>query len=163
MNYIADQHGVKPLFIEEMSRELSPKDAVSLWKIFREMRHHKPDIIHTHTAKAGTVGRLAALLYKWSGGKVRIVHTFHGHVFHSYYGKFRTRVFVTIEKLLARFATDTIIVISPQQLREIHGDYGVGRKEQFEIIPLGIDVGALSSSNESGVGSGMRSGPRRVM
>ena len=148
MNYIADQHGVKPLFIEEMSRELSPKDAVSLWKIFREMRRQKPDIIHTHTAKAGTVGRLAALLYKWSGGKIRIVHTFHGHVFHSYYGKVRTRVFVTIEKLLARFATDKIIVISPQQLREIHGDYGVGRKEQFEIIPLGIDVGALSSSNE---------------
>ena len=148
MNYIADQHGVKPLFIEEMSRELSPKDAVSLWKIFREMRRHKPDIIHTHTAKAGTVGRLAALLYRWSGGKVRIVHTFHGHVFHSYYGKFRTRVFVTIEKLLARFATDKIIVISPQQLREIHDDFGVGRKEQFEIIPLGIDVGALSSSND---------------
>ena len=151
MNYIADQHGVKPLFIEEMSRELSPKDVVSLWKIFREIRRQKPDIIHTHTAKAGTVGRLAALLYQWSTAgrrRPRVVHTFHGHVFHSYYGKLKTRVFVSIEKLLAAFATDKIIVISQQQLREIHGDFGVGRKEQFEIIPLGIDVDALSSSKE---------------
>jgi hypothetical protein len=63
MNYFAEEHGVKPVFIEEMSRELSPKDIVSLIKIFREIRRHRPDIIHTHTAKAGTIGRTAALLY----------------------------------------------------------------------------------------------------
>ena len=63
MNYVAADHGVKPIFIEEMSRELSPKDAISLIKIFREIRRYKPDVIHTHTAKAGTVGRMAALLY----------------------------------------------------------------------------------------------------
>jgi glycosyltransferase involved in cell wall biosynthesis len=149
MNYLADEHGVKPLFIEQMSRELSPKDLVSLWKIFGQIRRQKPDIIHTHTAKAGTVGRLAALLYKWSGGKVRVVHTFHGHVFHSYYGNLKTRFFITIEKLLARLATDKIVVISPQQLREIRDDFGVGRSEQFEVIPLGIDVAAIAGSSQA--------------
>ena len=122
MNYLATQSGVTPLFIEEMSRELSPKDLVSLYKVFRELRRQRPDIIHTHTAKAGTVGRTAALLYKLltpGARKTRIVHTFHGHVFHSYYGRLKTKVFIAIEKLLARLATDKIIVISPQQLRDM--------------------------------------------
>src|SRR5687768_1276942 len=123
MNYIADEHGVKPVFIEEMSRELSIKDIVSLFKILGEIRRQKPDIIHTHTAKAGTVGRSAAFLYKLlapGARRVRIVHTFHGHVFHSYYGNLKTSIFITIEKLLARLATDTIVVISQQQFHEIH-------------------------------------------
>jgi glycosyltransferase involved in cell wall biosynthesis len=151
MNYIAEQHGVKPVFVEEMSRELSAKDVVSLFKVFREIKRHRPDIIHTHTAKAGTVGRAAALLYKLftvNSQSVRVVHTFHGHVFHSYYGKLKTRIFVTIEKILARLATDTIVVISPQQFREIHEGFGVGRREQFEVIPLGIDVEAFEASDE---------------
>src|SRR5215204_272988 len=137
MNYIADEHGVEPLFIEQMSRELSAKDITSLFKVFREIRRQKPDIIHTHTAKAGTIGRTAALLYRWSSfgtRRVRIVHTFHGHVFHSYYGRAKTRLFILIEKVLARLATDKIVVISPQQLNEISQDFGVGRREQFEVI-----------------------------
>ena len=149
MNYIAERHGVKPLFIEEMSRELSPKDAISLLKIFRLIRQHRPDVIHTHTAKAGTVGRIATLLYRWSTlGRNRpmVVHTFHGHVFHSYYGRFRTQMFLAIEKFLARFATDKIVVISPQQLEEINQRFRVGRTDQFEIIPLGIDVDAFERS-----------------
>ncbi|MEO8573739.1 MAG: glycosyltransferase [Pyrinomonadaceae bacterium] len=151
MNYVAEEHGIQPVFIEEMSRELSPKDVISLYKIFREIRRLKPDIIHTHTAKAGTVGRSAALLYKLltpGARKVRVVHTFHGHVFHSYYGKLKTRVFITIERLLARWATDKIIVISPQQFHEIHEDVGIGRRDQFEVIPLGIDLDAFSASGE---------------
>ena len=151
MNYVAEQHGVQPLFIEEMSRELSAKDLVSLIKIYREIRRQKPDIIHTHTAKAGTVGRTAALLYKLltpGARSVRVVHTFHGHVFHSYYGGFKTRLFVAIEKLLARLATDKIIVISPQQLHEIHAEVGVGRRDQFEVIPLGIDLATFANAGE---------------
>ncbi len=143
MNYFAEQHGVRPIFIEEMSRELSPKDLVSLFKIFAEIRRHRPDVIHTHTAKAGTVGRVAALLYRLSTfgtRRVSVVHTFHGHVFHSYYGKLRTSIFIAIEKLLATLATQKIIVISEQQFEEIHERFGIGRRDQFEIIPLGIDL-----------------------
>ena len=131
-----------------MSRELSPKDIVSLWKIYRQIRREKPDIIHTHTAKAGTVGRVAGFLYRWLTPKtligkprrVKLVHTYHGHVFHSYYGASKTKIFLFIEKTLARLATDKIVVISDQQYREIHEKFGVGKKEQFQIIPLGIDL-----------------------
>ena len=148
MAYLAEQNSVSPVFIDEMSRELSIRDAVSLIRIYRRMRLEKPDIVHTHTAKAGTVGRIAAFFYRWLTWKtfvgkprrVRVVHTFHGHVFHSYYGKLKTSVFVAIEKILARFATDKIIVISPQQFKEIHNEFGIGKTEQFSVVHLGIDL-----------------------
>ena len=148
MNYLADQSGVCPIYIPEMSRELSPKDVVSLIKIYREIKRIKPDILHTHTAKAGAVGRIAGFLYRWltpgtfvgRPRKIKLVHTFHGHVFHSYYGPLATRMFVLIERFLARVATDKIIVISDQQFHEIHNVYKIGRREQFEVIPLGIDM-----------------------
>ncbi len=148
MSYFAAQNGVNPLFIPEMSRELSPKDIISLWKIFKQIRREKPDIIHTHTAKAGTVGRIAGLLYRLTFNRVKIVHTFHGHVFHSYYGKRKTQLFLLIEKTLARFVTDKIIVISQQQFSEIHEQFGVGKRRQFEIIPLGIDLSAFERADE---------------
>ncbi len=152
MAYFAEQHGVKPIFIEEMSRELALRDVVSLYKIYRRIKQEKPDVIHTHTAKAGTVGRIAAFFYRWltwstligRPRKVFILHTFHGHVFHSYYGKLKTSVFVAIEKILARVATDKIIVISPQQFQEIHHDTGIGRTTQFVVVPLGIDLTPFS-------------------
>ncbi|MGH9820588.1 MAG: glycosyltransferase, partial [Pyrinomonadaceae bacterium] len=136
-----------PIYLAEMSRELSIKDIISVFKIYRLISREKPDIIHTHTAKAGTIGRIAAFIYRWLAWRmprqVRTVHTFHGHVFHSYYGKLKTRCFLIIEKQLARFATDKIVVISPQQFQEINGDFGVGRREQFSVIPLGIDLTAF--------------------
>lgn len=148
MSWFAEANGVEPIFIPEMSRELSPKDAVSLWKIYREFQRAKPDIVHTHTAKAGTVGRVAGFLYRWLTWKtllgkprpVKFVHTYHGHVFHSYYGRRKTQLFLFIEKTLARLATDKIIVISRQQFSEIHEQFKVGRRSQFQIVPLGIDL-----------------------
>ncbi len=148
MGYFAVENGVAPVFIEEMSRELSPKDIISLWKVYKIIRREKPDIIHTHTAKAGTIGRVAAFFYRWLTFKtlfgrprrVKTVHTYHGHVFHSYYGALKTKIFLFIEKTLARIATDKIVVISEQQFEEIHGKFKVGKKEQFEIVPLGLDL-----------------------
>ena len=168
MAYFARQNGVEPLFIPQMSRELSPNDLVSLVRIYREIARYRPNIIHTHTAKAGTVGRLAAFLYKWLTPRalvgrpreVRVIHTFHGHVFHSYYGPVKTKIFLTIERLLARFATDRIIVISAQQLDEINVRFRVGRREQFVVVPLGLDLDLFEKvqgdrsviRNELGVG-----------
>ena len=148
MGYFAVENNVEPIFIEEMSRELSPKDIVSLWKIYQQIRREKPDVIHTHTAKAGTVGRVAGFFYRWltpqiligKPRRVKLVHTYHGHVFHSYYGAAKTKIFLFIEKTLAKLATDKIVVISDQQFREIHEIFGVGKKEQFQVIPLGIDI-----------------------
>ena len=149
MSYFAFENDVKPVFIPEMSRELSPKDIVSLWKVFRRLLAEKPDIIHTHTAKAGTIGRIAGFLYRiLTFKRVKIVHTYHGHVFHSYYGKLKTVFFLTIEKTLALLATDKIIVISRQQFEEIHKKFGVGRASQFAIIRLGIDLAPFQRQEE---------------
>lgn len=149
MGYFAVENGVTPFFIEEMSRELSPKDLISLWKVYRQICREKPEIIHTHTAKAGFVGRTAGFFYRWLNWKnVKIVHTFHGHVFHSYYGNLKTKLFLFIEKNLARFVTDKIIVITKQQFEEIHHEFGVGKSEQFQIIPLGIDLEKFAEVNE---------------
>jgi glycosyltransferase involved in cell wall biosynthesis len=156
MSYVAAAAGVQPFILPEMSREISLKDVVTTWKLFRLMRRERPDIVHTHTAKAGTVGRVAGLMYRWLTpaalvGKPRrcsFVHTYHGHVFHSYYGQMKTRLFLGVERFLARFATDRIIVISEQQGREIHEVFRVGRREQFAVIPLGIDMSAYASRQD---------------
>src|ERR1043165_3902710 len=151
MTYIAEAAGIEPITIPEMSREVSAKDLLATWRIYRLMLRERPDIVHTHTAKAGTVGRLAALMYRWLTPSVAIgrprrchfVHTFHGHVFHSYYGPAKTKKFFIIERLLRR-ATNRIVVVSEQQRREINEGFRVGRREQFEVIPLGLDLDAFS-------------------
>jgi glycosyltransferase involved in cell wall biosynthesis len=146
MSYLAEASGVQPFTLPQMSREISVKDPLTIWKLFRLMRRERPDIVHTHTAKAGTVGRVAGIMYSaLSARRCRFVHTYHGHVFHSYYGKFKTRLFLAIEQFLARFGTDRIIVISEQQRREINEVFHVGRAEQFAVIPLGIDLNAYAS------------------
>lgn len=148
MSYFAHENGITPIVIPEMSRELSIRDLVSFIKIYKILLREKPDIIHTHTAKAGTLGRLAGFFYKWLSWrlfigkprKVKLIHTYHGHIFHSYYGQLKTKFFLLIEKTLAFFATDKIVVISDKQFEEIHEKFGVGRRSQFVVIPLGIDL-----------------------
>ncbi|HEV2862117.1 MAG TPA: glycosyltransferase [Pyrinomonadaceae bacterium] len=157
MGYFARRLGVEPVTLAEMSREISPKDAVTVWKLYRLMLRERPDVVHTHTAKAGTVGRVAGLLYRWLTPSAlwgrprpaRFVHTYHGHIFHSYYGRWKTRLFLSIERALARLVTDRVVVISPQQLEEINGHFRVGRREQFRVIPLGLDTGAFTGGPRS--------------
>jgi len=141
------------MYFPEMSREISLKDAVTVWKLFKFFRQWRPDIVHTHTAKAGTVGRTAGFLYRWLTpgtlvGKPRqckFVHTYHGHVFHSYYGRRRTQLFLMIERLLARLVTDRLIVVSKQQSVEIGETFRVGRPGQIKVIPLGLDLDVFAN------------------
>ena len=150
MSRFAIEHGVTPIVIPEMSREISPRDVITIWNLFRFFRRYRPDIIHTHTAKAGAAGRAAGFLYRLlTRRRVKFVHTYHGHIFHSYYGRWKTRMFLWIERALARM-TDAIIVLSEQQRREIHETFGVGKREQFHIIPLGIDFDDLGVVRASG-------------
>lgn len=152
MSYFAEQTGVTPLYIPEMSREISLKDAITTWKLFRLLLRERPDIVHTHTAKAGTVGRVAGFFYRWLTPGVlvgrprscKFVHTYHGHVFHSYYGSLKTGVFLTIERLLAKCATDKILVVSEQQRAEINEAFRVGRTDQFRVVRLGLDLGIFA-------------------
>jgi glycosyltransferase involved in cell wall biosynthesis len=135
-----------------MSREISLKDAVTTWKLFRLLLRERPDIVHTHTAKAGTVGRVAGFLYRWLTPGVLIgrprpckfVHTYHGHVFHSYYGRLRTQMFLTIERVLAKLVTDRIVVVSEQQRQEINERFSVGKAGQFRVVRLGLELGVFA-------------------
>jgi glycosyltransferase involved in cell wall biosynthesis len=143
MSYIAPESDVTPLVFPEMSREISLRDLLTVWKLFRLMQREKPALVHTHTAKAGTVGRVAGFMYRcFSRGRqqCRFVHTYHGHVFHSYYGPLKTKLFLAVERCLARLVTDRIVVISEQQRHEINEVFQVGKPEQFAVIPLGIDL-----------------------
>ncbi len=146
-------HGVTPLVIPEMGRELALRDALIVWQLWRLMVTFHPDVVHTHTSKAGALGRVAGLLYRFATPgtlvgrprRCRFVHTYHGHIFHSYFGVLRTRLFLGIDQILARVNTDRIVVLGPQQLREILGRFGVGRSSQFAIVPLGIDFSPLAA------------------
>jgi glycosyltransferase involved in cell wall biosynthesis len=148
MSGFVEKEGVPLLTLPEMGREISPQDLVTVWKLYRLLCQVRPSIVHTHAAKAGATGRIAAWLYRWLTpgtlfGRPRrcsVVHTFHGHVFHSYYGPWKTRLFVWIERFLARLATDRIVVLGPQQFQEIHGKFGIGKTDQLAVIPLGIDL-----------------------
>jgi glycosyltransferase involved in cell wall biosynthesis len=155
MSYFAESCGVRPVIIKEMSRELGLRDALVIAKLLRMFLALKPQIIHTHKAKAGAAGRIAAMIYKYftpsifwlQPRKCKVVHTFHGHIFHSYYGALKTRIFILIESLLGRFSTDKIITISPQQRQEISATLKIKKAQKFQVIPLGIDFDETAQSS----------------
>jgi glycosyltransferase involved in cell wall biosynthesis len=158
MSWFAAQHGVTPVVIDRMSREIAPSDALTVLQMFRLMLKIKPDVVHTHTAKAGTIGRAAGLLYRFATPGVligrprrcRFIHTYHGHIFHSYYGRLKTSLFLTIERILARLNTDRIFVLGEQQLHEIRDVFRVGQREQFRIVPLGVDIAGVQAVAHEG-------------
>ena len=134
MSYYAEKYNVTPIYIDDLCRELRPfKDLRALLQIIRIIRKIKPDIVHTHTAKAGTLGRLAAIVLRVP----IIIHTFHGNIFKGYFGKLKTSMFIFIEKFLGIFSTK-IITISKQQETEII-DLGISTKAKNEVINLGFD------------------------
>ena len=136
MTDFALEHGVQPFVISELGREIScTGDFLAFFKLLKVLRTIRPDIVHTHTAKAGTLGRLAAIL---TGIPIR-VHTFHGHVFQGYFNRITTQVFLLIERWLSRM-TDRIVVVSHSQQEELTNIYKIAPKKKFQIIPLGFDL-----------------------
>jgi glycosyltransferase involved in cell wall biosynthesis len=126
---------VEPIVIPELGRAVHPvRDLASLGKLVRLFRQLRPDIVHTHTAKAGALGRLAARL----AGVPKSVHTFHGHALEGYFSPAATQLFLRIERVLARM-TDRIVTVSPR-LRQSLLAMRIGRPEQVEVIPLGLDL-----------------------
>lgn len=142
--FIVKNLGLNPVYIPEMYRELNPfRDYKSYFKIRKLIRDFKPDIVHTHAAKAGAVGRLAAA----HEGVPVIIHTFHGHIFHSYFGPAKTRVFLEIERYLAK-RTTKIVTLSEIQKHELSEVYKVAPPERFEIVPLGFDLEKFETGQE---------------
>ncbi len=143
MTYLADEYGIKPYYIESMSRSIHPiKDIFTIIKMMKIIRQIKPDIVHTHTAKAGFVGRVSA----WLCGVPIIVHTFHGNNFRGYFGKMMTLVSISIERWMARIS-DRIIVISNQQQNELL-HFNIVTEKKIRIIPLGFDFSNIIHQSE---------------
>lgn len=134
--YILEELGVKPLYIPEMQRPIRPyKDRKAYIKIQQIIKNFQPDIVHTHAAKAGALGRLAA-----ANSKVPVIlHTFHGHVFHSYFHPLVTKVFLQIEKYLAQKST-RIIAISDLQKKELSHDFKICPENKIVVVPNGFDL-----------------------
>ncbi len=129
--------------IPALGRELSPhRDLSTVASLVRLMRRERPDIVHTHTAKAGAVGRLAAAI----AGVPIVVHTFHGHVLDGYFSAAKTRAFVEIERLLAR-RTSRLIAVTPT-VRDQILERGIGRPDQFSVVRLGLDLEPFVSYNQ---------------
>jgi hypothetical protein len=108
--------------------------------MFLALLHEKPGIVHTHTAKAGTSARIAALMYNLTNKKnVRVVHTFHGHIFEGYFSKGISLFFIWIERLLAT-VTDVVIVISETQKIDLAKKYHIAPADKIRTIDLGFDL-----------------------
>ncbi len=139
MAFVADRAGVEVVRLPGLSRDLSPlRDAVAAWRVARIIRRVRPDVVHTHTAKAGAIGRVAAVLAGRPGRRPVVVHTFHGHVLRGYFGRAGTLLFRAIETVLAR-ATDRLVAVSPEVRDELVGLH-VAPARKFSVVRLGIEL-----------------------
>ena len=138
MEFVADELGVVVERLPGLRRDISPiRDVLAVQRLAALIRRERPDILHTHTAKAGAVGRMAALL----AGDARppiVVHTFHGHVLRGYFGPVRTLAFRLLERLLAR-TTTALVAVSPE-VRDDLVALGVAPRERFTVVRLGIEL-----------------------
>jgi glycosyltransferase involved in cell wall biosynthesis len=150
MRYLL-QPNADVIFVETLCRPVSPiDDARSFVRLYRELKRLRPAIVHTHMAKAGLVGRLAAVAYNATRGsapRARIVHTYHGHVLEGYFGSAATAVFIAFERALARLS-DAIVAISPAIRRELLEVYRIGRESQYRVVRLGFNLAPFSAIDD---------------
>jgi glycosyltransferase involved in cell wall biosynthesis len=148
MAFEAEKLGIDAVQIPQLHRDLSPLyDPMSVRRLVEVIRDVRPHIVHTHTAKAGAVGRMAALL----AGEARppvLVHTFHGHVLRGYFDPVRTEFFRETERFLARHTT-RLIAVGPE-VRDDLVSLGVAPAEKFSVIRLGIDLEGRVAGEEEG-------------
>jgi glycosyltransferase involved in cell wall biosynthesis len=131
--------------IKGLGRSISPKaDLGAFFQVVREIRAFRPHVIHTHTAKAGVIGRVASIV---SGHSSVRVHTYHGHLLHGYFGKFKTSLVILIEKLLALFTTKLLAVGKKvmEDLLAVH----IGNAAKFAVMPPGLQLGLLPTREEA--------------
>jgi len=142
--FLAEEMGIKPILIPDMGRSIHPvKDYKAYKKVQEIIKEFKPDIVHTHSAKPGAVGRLAAS----SLNVPAIIHTYHGHVFHSYFGKLKTNFIINTERFLAK-KSHALIAISDQQRNELVEDFHIAEQTKFKVIPLGFELKKFSENQD---------------
>ncbi len=142
--YVLQDLNVDYQIIPEIRRGINlAKDFKAFRIIVKIIKQEKPDIVHTHASKAGMIGRMAAIYCHVP----YIYHTFHGHVFHSYFGKAKTKFFIFLERYLAQKST-AIIAISNTQKHELGEIYNICAPEKIEVVPLGFDLHRFSEKQE---------------
>jgi lipopolysaccharide/colanic/teichoic acid biosynthesis glycosyltransferase/glycosyltransferase involved in cell wall biosynthesis len=140
---LALERGVKLVVIPEIVGQatLKPRDLKALIALYRLMRQERPQIVHTHASKPGMLGRVAARL----AGVPVVVHTFHGHILHGYYGSLMSWLLRRMERMLARLS-DRIIAVSEQVKHDLVR-YGVAQPEKIRVIPLGLELDPFLDSD----------------
>jgi len=142
-NYLAQQ-GISYVVIPSLMRAINPiHDVKALWELYRFFKRENFSLVHTHSSKAGIIGRWAA----WSAGVPVIVHTPHGHVFYGYFGRLKSFVFILIEKLTA-YITDVIITLTLKGIDD-HLRYRIAPAKKFTSIHSGVDVNIYRKLPES--------------
>jgi glycosyltransferase involved in cell wall biosynthesis len=143
---------IRAVKIPELGRRIRPwSDLRALYELTRLVFRERPDVVHTHTAKAGTLGRLAALAYnvvRRRRHRCAVVHTFHGHVFHGYFGALGSALVRAIERVMA-LLTDRIVTISESQKRDICDVYRVAPPWKTEVVELGLELDPLLRLEEN--------------
>ena len=138
MEFVARDLGIDVAHVPDLHRDITPvRDLLATLRLAQVIRGVRPHILHTHTAKAGAVGRTAALL----AGDARppiVVHTFHGHVLRGYFGPVRSVAFRLLERKLAQF-TDALVAVSPE-VRDELVRLGVAPASKFTVVRLGIEL-----------------------
>ena len=137
MAYYAEERGVEVTYVPAMARSISPlADLKTLWGMYRLFRSERPDVVHTHTAKAGTLGRIAGVLARVPV----VIHTYHGHVLGGdYFAPWKMRFFLEVERQLAKF-TDRLVVLTNRQARQMADELRIARSERFSVVPLGLEL-----------------------
>ncbi|GAA4728169.1 glycosyltransferase [Flavisolibacter ginsenosidimutans] len=135
-DYLAGQLGIDYITIPQMGRSINPVNDFQAFKeLKRIIKEFKPDVVHTHAAKPGALGRLAASVC----GVPAIVHTYHGHVFHSYFNSVKSSFYINAERFLAR-RSSAIVAISEAQRKELTEEFRIAPPEKFRVIQLGLDL-----------------------
>jgi glycosyltransferase involved in cell wall biosynthesis len=149
MDFLAHERGVPVVPVPELQRELSlRRDLAAARRVRRLLRAERPDVLHTHAAKAGAAGRLAAAVAGGARPSVR-VHTFHGHVLRGYFGPRRERAFLAVERILAR-GTSALVAPSTEVRDDLVG-LGVAPAARFEVIPYGFSFAGLGEGDGASV------------
>jgi glycosyltransferase involved in cell wall biosynthesis len=139
MDDLADALGVPTTLLARLRRDPGPGDLASVGALARLLRRDRPHLVHTHAAKAGTLGRVAALLaFPRRRARPVLVHTFHGHSLTGYFPPRVARLYTAIERLLARH-TDALVAVSPE-VRDALVDLGVAPAARFTVVALGFDL-----------------------
>ena len=140
----ARQRGCRIVALDGLVREVSPaRDVAAVLQLYRLFRRARPAIVHTHTSKAGFVGRMAA----WLAGVPAVIHQPHGHIFYGYWSRARTAMFVGLERIAAPW-TDTILALTPREIEE-NLERGIGRAGQYAVVPSGVPTQALRDAAPS--------------